>query len=84
MNNIKFIIINIQRQLFHQIRTENRKNVKIKTSEIETKIICIMKQTNIAITNIFLNNDKQAGVPVKVVSTKRVYFCHQHKRMYFL
>ena len=34
---------------------------------METKTIRIMKDTNIAVTNIFLNNIKQAGLPVTVI-----------------
>ena len=52
-------------------------DVKFKTSEVETKTICIMKQTNIVVTNVFLNNIKQAGLPVTVIKlspTQRVYF----------
>ena len=37
------------------------------TSEVETKTIRIMKHTNIAVTNVFLNNIKQAGSPVTVI-----------------
>ena len=42
-------------------------DVKFKTYEIETKTIRIMKHTNIALTNVFLNNIKQAGSPVTVI-----------------
>ena len=42
-------------------------DVKFKTSEVETKTIRIMKHTNIAVTNVFLNNIKQAGSPVTVI-----------------
>ena len=40
---------------------------KFKTSEVETKTIRIMKHTNIAVTNVFLNNIKEAGSPVTVI-----------------
>ena len=42
-------------------------DVKFKTSEVETKTTCIMKHTNIVVTNVFLNNIKQAGSPVTVI-----------------
>ena len=42
-------------------------DVKFKTSEVETKTIRIMKNTNIAVTNAFLNIIKQAGSPVTVI-----------------
>ena len=41
--------------------------VKFKTYEIETKTIRIMKHTTIALTNVFLNNIKQAGSLVTVI-----------------
>ena len=41
-------------------------DVKFKTYETETKTIRIMKHTNIALTNVFLNNIKQAGTLVTV------------------
>ena len=34
---------------------------------METKTIRIMKHTNIAVTNVFLNNNKQAGSLVTVI-----------------
>ena len=40
---------------------------KFKTSEVEIKTIRIMKHTNIAVTNVFLNNIKEAGSPVTVI-----------------
>ena len=42
-------------------------DVKFKTSEVETKTIRITKNTNIAVTNAFLNNIIQAGSPVTVI-----------------
>ena len=41
-------------------------DVKIKTSETVTKTMPPMKQTNIAVTNTFLNNIKWAVAPVTV------------------
>ena len=53
-------------------------DVKFKTSEVETKTIRITKNTNIAVTNAFLNNIKQAGSPVTVIklspTTKGIFF----------
>ena len=42
-------------------------DVKFKTSKVETKTIRIMKHANTAVTNVFLNNIKQAGSPVTVI-----------------
>ena len=41
-------------------------DVKFKTSEVETQTIRTMKHTNVAVTNVFLNNIKQAGSPLTV------------------
>ena len=40
--------------------------LKFKTSKVETKAIRIMKHTDIAVANVFLNNIKQAGSQVTV------------------
>ena len=49
--------------------------VKFKASEVKTKTIRIMKHTNIAVTNVILNNIKQAGSPVTAIKlSPRVYF----------
>ena len=42
-------------------------DAKFKISEVETKTIRIMKHTNVAVTNVFLNNIKQVGSPVTVL-----------------
>ena len=41
--------------------------VKFKTFEVETKTKCIIKHTNIAVANIFLNNIKQTESPATVI-----------------
>ena len=51
-------------------------DVKIKIFETETKAICRMKQINIAVTKIFLNNIKQVRAPVTAtnLSLVQMYF----------
>ena len=41
---------------FRRIRNNEFYDVKIKTFETETKFICVMKEINIAVANIFLDN----------------------------
>ena len=42
-------------------------DAKFKIFEVEKKTIRIMKHANVAVTNVLLNNIKQAGSPVTVI-----------------
>ena len=63
-------------------------DAKFKISEVETKTIRIMKHTNVAVTNVFLNNIKQAGSLVTVIkllpTPKGIFFYNSSRGTTFV
>ena len=55
---------------------------------METRTIRIMKHTNIAVTNVFLSNNKRAGWPVTVIilspTPKGIFFYNSSRGSTFV